>query len=712
MDKLFIILISILFYIIIFVLINNYLKPNIKIIENMVSNKIATKNNNNNNLALKFNYTVKEIEQIKNNIIKTKKDWLNNIKKKKDKNSIYSKYFLDSYMYLLDEFNYTYGSIGILQYVSSDEKIKNASIKFSLDLSKENQKMFESKENYKLFKFYLDQEIKNPLTDKVLKKIIRKILLKFENNGVHLDEKDHLIFTKISKKLIEYENNFSQNIYNDVKKIKLSKDELDGLSEDVLKEHINNNSKGDQKKYIFTTAYPDYNEIMKNCNKQETRKLLYNSFYNVAPKNLDLLEKILIYRNDLSHLLKYKSSVDFHLSDNHIATEKDITNMISKVSPILKKLVTKEHSNLSEFKNNNNNNNNNNSNLKEYDLAYYSNKFLKSEYNIDHELIKKYFPSNYTIPSILNIFGNLLGIKFNLVKNMAKWHKDVYIYSVSDNSSKINKNNNNILGYIYFDLYPRPKKYTHAMTFTIQNTYIDPVTEKRIIPICAIVCNFEKKFMSLGEINTFCHELGHGLHVILSKTKYEFFAGTSTENDFSEMPSQLLENWVYQPSFLQKISSHYKTKEPIPLSMANKLKKLEYYNIGIEYMRQILLMSYDIEVHKITNNKEITKKNLYDLWFKLQENLYPYALDKDIYPMCRFDHLMGYEANYYSYMWTNIYAMDIFSEFKKYGIYDKKTGLKYRKDILEKGGETTGKELMKNFLGRDTNEKAFFEMFS
>jgi Zn-dependent oligopeptidase len=249
------------------------------------------------------------------------------------------------------------------------------------------------------------------------------------------------------------------------------------------------------------------------------------------------------------------------------------------------------------------------------------------------------------------------------------------------------------------------------MTYTIQNTYYDIKKNKRVIPVCAIVCNFDPKFMSMGEINTFCHELGHGLHVVLSKTKYDFFAGTNVENDFAEMPSQLLENWVYQPSFLQKISCHYKTKDKIPLSMANKLQKLERFNIGLEYIRQILLMSYDLNVHRITNNKEITTKNLYDLWFKLQKNLYPYQLDKNIYPMCRFEHLIGYESNYYSYMWTNIYAHDIFSEFKKHGIYDKSTGLRYRKEILEKGGEVSGNNMMKTFLKRSTSPKSFLEQF-
>jgi Zn-dependent oligopeptidase len=375
--------------------------------------------------------------------------------------------------------------------------------------------------------------------------------------------------------------------------------------------------------------------------------------------------------------------------------------MINKVSPILIKLSKKECDTLVNFWNLHE--------LKEYDIAYYSNKLLKQKYNIDNNLVKEYFTPSYSIPKILSIYCKLFGLKCNLIKNYPKWHEDIFVYKFLDSKT------NELMGYIYFDLYPRSKKYTHAMTTPLQNTYMinnnNNNNKQRIIPISAIVCNFDKKFMTIGEIETFCHEFGHGLHQILSKTQYELYAGTSTEADFAEMPSQLFENWCQEPSFLRKISSHYITHKKISLVLAKKIQKNKNFNNGLFYLRQILLSSYDLQVHSITNNQEITKDKLYNLWFELHNKLYSYPLEKNIYPMCRFEHLIGYEANYYSYMWTNIYAKDIFSQFKKNGIYDTKTGIKFRKEIFEKGGEVKGVEMIEGFLGRSVNENAFFEMF-
>ena len=683
----------ILFYFILFNYINNYLR-------NMTNKKLE-------NITIKFDYTPSEINKIKNSIVKNQEDWLITKKKQLNNNKNIkitnkdSENFLNSYLYLDNKYDYIIDPINILQYVSSDDSITNASINFTLDLINLSKKFYEDIDNYKLFKYYLNNNFIKTSVNPLIKKLCKDILRQFEDNGVHLDNEKRKIFTKLNKELDLYENDFSQNIMNDTKIVKFTKVELDGISEDVLKLH---QSKDKLKKdYIFTTSYPDYSEILKNCNIRESREKINFEFNTVAKSNLELLVKILVCRNNISQLLNYKSSCNFYLSDNHIANKNAIMKMINKVSPILMKLSKKEYDNLTEYVNTSNSNF---GQLKNYDIPYYSNKLLKQKYDIDNNLVKQYFTPSYSIPKILSIYCKLFGLKYNLIKNCPKWHEDVFVYKFSDSKT------NELIGYIYFDLYPRPKKYTHAMTTPLQDSYqiICNNNNKRIIPVSAIVCNFDKKFMTTAEIQTFCHEFGHGLHQILSKAKYERYAGTSTELDFSEMPSQLFENWCREPSFLQQISHHYITHKKIPLELAKKIKKNKNFNNGLYYLRQILLMNYDLEVHLITN-KEITKDTLYRLWYDLYDKFYPYKLDKNLYPMCRFEHLIGYQANYYSYMWTNIYAMDIFSKFKKNGIYDTKTGIKFRKEIFEKGGEVDGKVMIETFLGRKVKEDSFFELF-
>ena len=324
-------------------------------------------------------------------------------------------------------------------------------------------------------------------------------------------------------------------------------------------------------------------------------------------------------------------------------------------------------------------------NTYDYNIAYKLNQYKKKYFNIDEQVIKQYFPSDFTIPAILDIFGKLFSIKIKrCIDQIPKWHKDVILYSVYDK--------NLILGYIYLDLYPRDGKYTHAATFDLQSSYKNGI---RIIPVTAIVCNFSRPLLSFGQVVTFCHELGHALHNVLSRVKYQSLAGTYTEIDFVEMPSQLFENWCWNKKFLQSISNHYKTGEKLPYKYINQMIKNKNYKIDLHYLKQILYIEYDLNVH---SKKNITEEYLHKYWFKLAKDLLPYKSSENTYPMCRFDHLIGYSSAYYSYLWSIIYSYNIFSVFEKRGIFNKKIGMRLRKEILEKGGTLKGTVMLKNFF--------------
>ena len=316
----------------------------------------------------------------------------------------------------------------------------------------------------------------------------------------------------------------------------------------------------------------------------------------------------------------------------------------------------------------------------DYNIIYYSNLYKKNILDYDNNKIKEYFPSNYTINKIMDIYAEIFGISINLIKGNSSqyWNNDVELYKISDIQTL------KTLGYLYLDLYPRNGKYTHAATFDLQNAYFDN-NNNRIIPVSAIVCNFEKNnngvsLFSFNEILTFCHEFGHGLHFILSNVKYEFLSGISMEEDFAEMPSQFFENWCYEPQFLKKISLHYKDKIKINDDLINKIIINKNYLNGMHFLTQISLIKYDINVHK---QKKVNKKYLYNLWFKLHNELLPYKITNNIYPMCRFDHIIEYSVGYYGYLISLIYSYDAFSLFKKEGIFSKKLGMNFRKKILE-----------------------------
>jgi Zn-dependent oligopeptidase len=642
-------------------------------------------------ISLPFNYTISQIKNVEKKIIITEKKWINYVKN----NNLDPISFLNSYLYKLEKFNYIHNILTFLQYVSEKESIREESRKHELRLKKFFMKFYESKENYELF--LILKTIKIESNDDVdgIRKLIKKILRSFEDNGVHLELRKKIVYDNIIKKLILLENNFSKNIANGIKKIKYTANELEGIDKNVLKSHEFRNNY-----YIFDTTYPDEQMILKNSIIENSRKKMFYAFHSVGGvKNLENLKNIVNYRYKISKIFGFENTVDYYLSYNRLASTKKINLLLKNITPILKKKANSEYNLLLIFSGK--------KELYDYDIAYYTTLYKKKYLDLDNELIKTYFPSNYTIPKILEIYGKLFNIKFeiDIKSNLGKWNKDVVLYKILDLLNK-----NDIKGYIYFDLYPRDGKYTHAATFDLQSTYKNE-NGHRVIPITAIVCNFtlpndnEKySLLSFNEVTTFCHELGHGLHNILSNAKYELLAGISNEKDFVEMPSQFFENWCWKRDFLKNISFHCESGKRLPTKIIDSIIKNKNSFNGIQLLIQILYLKYDIEIHQkgLVNNKFLKDK-----WFIISNELLPYKSSINTYPMSRFYHLNGYECGYYSYLWSLIYSYDAFSLFEKKGLFNKKLGLRFRKTILEAGSILGGEEILENFLGRKTNDKSF-----
>ena len=643
-----------------------------------------------NNIPLYFNYNVNDIIQIEKDIIEINNQWLESIKEVKNPYD-----FLNSYIYLHSKFDYIYNAIIFLKDVSPQKEIREASIQFHLNLNYYFLNFFKSNKNYQLF-LILKKIKKNDKNN--IQKLIRNIFKSFEDNGVHLNKKDKKEYIKIDKKLIFNENLFSDNINNDIQNIKYFKNELQDIKESNLRNHKINGY------YIFNTTYPDEKLIMKNCSIDKSREKMYIHFHSVAKENLTILKNIIQLRYQKSKIFGFKNSMDYYLSYNRLATKNKINSLLNRFIPILKKKCINDYSKLLFVSNK--------KELYDYDLSYYSNLYKKKYLNYDDNKIKFYFTSSYTIPKILKIYGDLFKIKITKIQRVHHdkiWHESVNLYEVKDKLKK------NILGYFYVDLYPREGKFTHAGTFSIQNSYRD-INNRRIIPVTAIICNFTPiqknhkfSFLTFNEVVTFCHELGHAFHNILSNVKYESLSGISMEDDFAEMPSQFFENWCYEKDFLKKISKHYKTGRKMNNSLINIIIKNKHFLNSIDYLTQILYIKYDLGIH---SKNKITKEFLYKKWFNLCKELLPFKITKNTYPMCRFGHLIDYASGYYGYLWSLIYSYDAFDIFKKRGILNSTLGYRFRKEILEKGGTIKGTIMLKNFLRRKLSTKFFFSIFN
>ena len=653
-------------------------------------------------LPVRFNYTCSEINKIVDDSIKESRHWIKSEMESDKSPSDMYKSFLESE----DKSKYKIGVIHFLQNVSPSKKIRDTCTKGLTRLDNYSQFFFENVKYYNFLCKLKLVKFSSPKRQQVFERWLDAFLKSFENNGIHLPTDKKKKFNESDKALNLNVLNFSKNIRNDNPKLFFTEKQIQGLPKENFQNYFNSKSK----KYVFDTSYPDHYAIMTNCSNSISRKKMLMTFENVAyPKNLKVLEKMLEFRLEKARILGFNTTPDYYFANNRLAKQDDINNLIKKIgNKVYNATLNDYKKKCKEF---------GFSEMHDYDIAFYNQKYLIKNYNVSNEQIASFFPSDVVIPRVFRIYGDLFGLEFKKtnINKTEKWAPNVQLYTVYDKiTKKSNKHKSDILGYLYLDLYPRPGKYTHAATFHIQSPYISPCN-KRVIPVTAMVCNFtepmnNRKFANwqFSEVETFCHELGHCIHELVSKVEIQGLSGTKTELDFVETVSQIMENWCYDKTFLKKISWNHQLKKPIPTKYIHTIQAVRKATGTTQYARQLVFLSYDLAIHSLPKEK-ITKRNLVSIWRNLTKKYIPYKITPGTHHMCRFDHLTEYECGYYSYLWSVIYAFDAFSEFEKKGLFSKKVGYRFRKQIMEKGGSEKGTVLLKNFLGRETNEKAFMK---
>jgi len=266
-----------------------------------------------------------------------------------------------------------------------------------------------------------------------------------------------------------------------------------------------------------------------------------------------------------------------------------------------------------------------------------------------------------------------------------------------------------MIGKFYLDLYPRENKYQHAAEFTI-------VSGKKVgdlyqLPVACLVCNFPKQtadkpsLLAHDDVETFFHEFGHLIHDLLSKTELSSQSGTSVAMDFVEAPSQMMENWVWNKEALKLFARHYKTGEIIPDTLLSRMLDARNLQSGNNLLQQIFYGMLDLTLHE--NFDPTGGQSTSDVVIELQNSITHYPHFPGTNQLASFDHLLDYSASYYGYLWSEVYAADMFSVFEENGIFDSKSGRKFRETILEKGGSEDPLRLVENFLGRKLDNNAF-----
>jgi thimet oligopeptidase len=343
--------------------------------------------------------------------------------------------------------------------------------------------------------------------------------------------------------------------------------------------------------------------------------------------------------------------------------------------------------------------------IDEWDIRYYSYQLKKETYSVDDEKIREYFPAEVVMKGIFEVYSQLLGVTFIEVLGAEVWAEGVKLYQIVDVKDQ------RLIGYFYLDMIPRDLKYDHFAAFPLISARVLP-NGQYSRPVASIVGNFnppsdgKPSLLNHYEVETAFHEFGHIMHQTLTTAPYASLSGSNVAQDFVEAPSQMLENWVWNAGILSQLSSHYKTGEKLPKALLDGMLKADDFNKGYLNSRQLTFGLFDMAIHTTDGPVDVTE--VYKQTFRDVIGLEP--IETSHFP-ASFGHLMGgYDAGYYGYMWSLVYAQDMFTRFEQGGLLSPQVGADYRTWILEKGSMIDAIEVVRGFLGREPNSDAFYRM--
>lgn len=557
--------------------------------------------------------------------------------------------------------------------------------------------------NYELFcafKAYIEG---NAITEQLSSEqryFLQEIMKGFQSQGLNLPQQERAEVVRISKDLSAISLLFQKNINEGKREVSVQREELAGIDDDF----IASLKRDEQGNYILGTDYPTYFMIMDHCSIGETRRKLYLAFNQKAyPENMSVLHDLIAQRDEKARLLGFASYADYAFEHQMVKTVSRAERFISELVEKVRTKADQEHEMLinhlpdgvaltDDGK------------LKPWDLSYVMNQYKESEYALDDRIVSEYFPTDYTLKGMLSIYETFLGIQFKEHQHVGVWHDDVVVLEACDAVSGMT------LGYIVLDLYPRDNKYGHAAMFDIVDT-ITLSDGTRFPSVSVVVANFPRatatrpSLLKHSDVTTFFHEFGHAIHHLCGSPQLASFSGTNVKDDFVELPSQLFEEWMWDLGMLKKVSRHYETGEPLPDRLLNTMIELKNLTRGYQVIRQMFFAKLSLEYFKAGNNKDtdLITRTLHNIFFA--HNYF----EPNAHFQASFGHLSSgnYGPKYYGYMWSKVFALDIFSVIREHGLLNPAIGKKYREEILQPGGSVDPNELLVRFLGRDPNQEAF-----
>jgi len=523
---------------------------------------------------------------------------------------------------------------------------------------------------------------------------VERTLRDFRLSGVDKDEATRKKIAALREELVTIGQEFDKNIRNDSRTITVDgAADLDGLPEDYIKSH----PAGADGKITIGIEYPDFFPVMSYAKSADLRKRLLKEFLNRAyPANIPVLDRLIAKRYELALLLGFKTWAEYSTRDKMIENDRNVASFIERLRGLTLKRAQEEYATYLKRKREDDPAA---TAVDQWDRRYYGELIRKRDYNFDAQQARPYFPFDEVKEGVLSSTAKMFGLSYKRIANADVWDPSVEAYEVWEDGK--------LIGRFYLDLHPRPGKYNHAANFGIRNGVAGVQ-----IPEAALVCNFaggkpgDPGLMEHTDVVTFFHEFGHLLHAVLGgHQRWEPISGITTEWDFVEAPSQMLEEWAWNPGVLHTFAKNYQSGDPIPAEMVDRMRRADWFGRATQIAYQTLYSAISLNYYNRPAKEVDTDLILRDL----EPKYTPFPPMPDTHFQAAFGHLDGYSAIYYTYMWSLVISKDMFSKFDRSNLLDPTIARRYRDTVIGEGGSAPAKKLVRNFLGRDYDFRSFDE---
>ena len=539
-------------------------------------------------------------------------------------------------------------------------------------------------------------------------RLLEKTYEGFARNGANLSPEDKETYSKYMEELSLLSLQFGKNVLAATNAFTLNitdENDLIGLPNYVKEQAADAAKNKNLEGWLFDLTAPSYGPFMKFSERRDLREKMYRQYNTRAfggeLDNSDIIKRIAELRIKVANILGYKNFAEYQ-------TERRMAKNPTSVNEFLKKLLEpslpKAKQEIAELNTYARNHGFSEEEIMPWDFSFYSEKLRAEKYDLRDEQLKPYFQLDLCINAIFNLANKLYGLTFTELYDIPVYHQDVKVYDVKDNDGSH-------LALFYADFFPRESKRGGAWMTEFRGQRIYNNIDER--PLISIVTNFTKptsdtpSLITHDEFTTLLHEFGHALHGILTKGKYESMTGTNVDHDFVELPSQIMENWCYEPEYLNTFAKHYKTGEIIPADLIEKIVVSMNYQSAYFHIRQLQFGILDMAWHTLT---DIFEEDALSFEKKVLSATSVLPSIPECIISTAFSHIFagGYCAGYYSYKWAEVLAADGFSLFKEKGIFNQETAQNFR-ELLSQGDSIDASILYRNFRGHDPEPEALLK---